>query len=259
MKNWKDGRKLITVICENCKKSFNKTSSEYKRSEKNNKKHFCSKECGYQDKENKKINFCKFCGNEITGRDKRKIFCSHNCSASYNNGKRKISEETKKIMSEARIKNLNNSEIKIKYDNNPNYCKTCNNELPFNIRNSFFCSKECRITYNRKDLTPYQIYYRNCQFKFGLSDYPNEFDFTLIEKYGWYQAKNHGNNLGGISRDHMISIKYGFENNIDFKIISHPANCKLMIHNENVSKHKNCSITLDDLLIKIEDWNKKYN
>ena len=88
---------------------------------------------------------------------------------------------------------------------------------------------------------------------------PEEFDFELIKRYGWYKAKNHGNNLTGISRDHMVSIKYGFEHNVDPKIISHPANCKLMIHSENVRKYNKCSITLEELLVRIENWNKKYN
>ena len=42
-------------------------------------------------------------------------------------------------------------------------------------------------------------------------------ELNLIKKYGWYKAKNHGNNLNGISRDHMLSIADGFKNSIDPK------------------------------------------
>lgn len=80
-----------------------------------------------------------------------------------------------------------------------------------------------------------------------------------MQNIGWYKAKNKGNNLNGVSRDHIISVKYGFENNIDPKIISHPANCQLLRHNDNVSKGKNNHITLQELLLKIEEWDKKYN
>ena len=56
----------------------------------------------------------------------------------------------------------------------------------------------------------------------------------------------------------MISVKYGYENNIDPKIISHPANCMLLRHNDNVSKHKKCSLALAQLLEKIQIWDIKY-
>ena len=101
-------------------------------------------------------------------------------------------------------------------------------------------------------------YRQACVFKFALNDYPDEFDFSLIEKYGWYRPKNRGNNLNGISRDHMVSVRYGFDNDIDPEIISHPANCQLMRHKENVSKHIYCEITLEELQERIEVWNNKY-
>lgn len=65
-------------------------------------------------------------------------------------------------------------------------------------------------------------------------------------------------NLNGISRDHIISINYGFKNNIDYKIISHPANCQLLRHSENSKKYTKCDLTLKELLNKIKKWNKKY-
>jgi hypothetical protein len=63
-------------------------------------------------------------------------------------------------------------------------------------------------------------------------------DGSLIEKYGWYKAKNNGNNLGGVSRDHMLSVSEGYKLSIDPYFLSHPANCKLMVHSENISKNK---------------------
>lgn len=122
------------------------------------------------------------------------------------------------------------------------------------------CSNNCGQTYRHKDIDQTSLkYYRlRCQFNFALSDYPDEFDFSLIEEHGWYKAKNRGNNLNGISRDHMVSVKYGWENNISPEIIAHPANCKLLQHSLNVSKFDSCSITYDELLKRIEEWNNKY-
>ena len=66
------------------------------------------------------------------------------------------------------------------------------------------------------------------------------------------------NNLDGVSRDHMFSVREGFEKGIDPKIISHPANCRLMIHNENISKNKKSFITIEELLDRIEKFEQKY-
>lgn len=101
-------------------------------------------------------------------------------------------------------------------------------------------------------------YRQLCEFKFNLKDYPDEFDFSLIEKYGWYKAKNRGDNPGGISRDHMYSIKDGFINNIPPEIMSHPTNCKLMRQYKNNIKNSKSSITIKELYKRIEDWKKKY-
>jgi hypothetical protein len=108
---------------------------------------------------------------------------------------------------------------------------------------------------NRSELVNYRA---NCSFKFNLKDFPNEFDFLLIEKHGWYLPKNRGNNLFGVSRDHAVSVRYGFDNNIPPEHLAHPANCVLMQHNKNVSKGIKNTISYEELLLKIETWNKKY-
>ncbi len=104
-----------------------------------------------------------------------------------------------------------------------------------------------------------KIEYRNaCKFNFNLADYPNEFNFQLVEEYGWYKAKNNGDNLTGISRDHMYSVAEGYKNKISPELLSHPANCKLMQHTLNKKKNTNCSITIEELYNRIEQWNIKY-
>ena len=107
----------------------------------------------------------------------------------------------------------------------------------------------------RSDLANYRA---DCTFKFNLSDFPDEFDFSLIEAYGWYKPKNRGNNLNGVSRDHAISVRYGFDNGIPAYHLSHPANCILMKHGDNVAKYTRNSFTYEELLQRIDRWNKKY-
>lgn len=117
--------------------------------------------------------------------------------------------------------------------------------------NKKFCSSDCRIKYYNNIRTDFENYKIECAFKFSVNDYPLLFDLQLIEKYGWYSPTNKKNNLLGISRDHMYSIKDGFENGIDPKLICHPANCKLMQHKENQLKKTKSSITIEELLKRI--------
>lgn len=101
-------------------------------------------------------------------------------------------------------------------------------------------------------------YRADCAFKFNLSDFSDEFDFTLIESYGWYKPKNRGNNLSGVSRDHAVSVRYGFDNSLPPEHLAHPANCVLMQHGKNVSKGKKNTMSYEELLNRIEAWDKKY-
>lgn len=146
-------------------------------------------------------------------------------------------------------------------------CKICGVE--FFLRNKKSrqesCNRKCGAKavqiargYDKIDKESLKYYRSRCAFQFALSDYPEEFDFSLVEKYGWYSAKNHGDNLEGVSRDHIVSVRYGFDNKIDPEIISHPANCRLLPHNQNVSKGADSGMTVEDLLVKIEAWNLKY-
>lgn len=101
-------------------------------------------------------------------------------------------------------------------------------------------------------------YRQLCVFKFGVKSYPNELELKLIEKYGWYKAKNRGDNPIGISRDHLFSVYEGFKNGILPYYLRHPANCKLIRQIDNSKKHSKSSITFDELLNKIQNWNSKY-
>jgi hypothetical protein len=144
-------------------------------------------------------------------------------------------------------------------------CEYCGEKYSTKKQTQKFCSIECATKHrslkyynNLSDRKLKHLYDYNCRFQFALNSYPNEFDFSLIEKYGWYKAKNRGNNLNGISRDHIYSRDKGFENLIDPYIISHPANCQLLRHNDNASKHSDCDIELESLIEKIQKWNQKY-
>jgi hypothetical protein len=139
-------------------------------------------------------------------------------------------------------------------------CPVCHEEFSSKKKQQIYCSNSCRgISQRKRDLHSLNGYRAECQFRFSLKDYPEEFDFTLIEKYGWYSASNRGGNLKGVTRDHIVSVAYGFENNLDPKLISHPANCQLMLHGENAAKNGRCDISMPELELKIKEWNAKYS
>ena len=169
---------------------------------------------------------------------------------------RKLSESTKRKLSgdnHPKRKGKNLPPVVITKE-----CLYCNSNFQSRYGKQKYCSQKCYSLYVESNKTAFENYRIKCAFNFNIYDYPNEFDLNLIETHGFYRPSNKGNNLNGISRDHRISIRYGFDNLIDPKIISHPANCKLMKQNENSSKKTGCSISLDELEILIEKWNEKY-
>ena len=186
-------------------------------------------------------------------------------NAAYNNvirDRKPVSDNIKKKLARNLLKaSIGENGLKEhdEYNKNPKLCINCGNKIEFRFRNTHTnCSNDCRKEYNRKHMDEYSIYKADCKFKFALNDYPEELDFSLIEKHGWYKAKNNGDNIGGISRDHMYSIRDGFENGISAELIAHPANCELMIHSNNISKNKKSSITLNELEKRIIKFKEKY-
>lgn len=139
-------------------------------------------------------------------------------------------------------------------------CKYCDEKFKKKNQRHKFCSRKCagKNRFKHVDKKSLSYYRQLCSFKFSIKNYPQEFNSDLIKEHGWYSASNRDNNMDGVSRDHMVSVKYGFQNNIDPRIIKHPANCRLILQKNNASKGMNCEITLDTLINKITIWNKKY-
>jgi hypothetical protein len=198
---------------------------------------------------------CKNCGEIINKTiSDEKQFCNSSCAAHYNNKGRKHSEETKEKIRKSLVKNtIHVSIIKEKTKKKPKItriCKNCKKEKVMGKHKSI-CD-DCRIDY-------YHVYRPSCEFDFNLSDYSNEFDFDLIKEHGWYSPTNKKNNLNGVSRDHLYSVKDGYLHKVDPNIIKHPANCRLMKHQENNVKNVYSIITLEELQIRISQWNNKYS
>jgi hypothetical protein len=161
--------------------------------------------------------------------------------------KRKLSEEHKKNIEQA-----NNFNRKQKIVRSCLECSLAMNCRPSDKRK--FCTPGCWANYTEKNKEPFLLYRQRCNFDFNVSDFINKFDLALVEQYGWYSPSNKGNNLNGVSKDHMVSVRTGFELGIDPEIIKHPANCKIMLHRQNQSKREKSSITIEELLERIRSW-----
>lgn len=192
---------------------------------------------------------CKNCGNSFESYVKEhRLFCSKSCSATFNNSNKIHTETTKQKISQ-KLKNIPRKRKKVLKENVNRKCKICG-ELRVSKKHKAIC-ENCKIDY-------YQFYRQECNFKFSVFDYPAEFDLHLIETYGWYSPSNKRNNLNGVTKDHMYSVMDGYKNKISSNIISHPANCKLMLYSDNSSKKDNSSISLEDLLNRISYWEQLY-
>lgn len=141
-------------------------------------------------------------------------------------------------------------------------CPACGENWVLSESDRKYCSHECHMEDLRVDPSESRSKYRKeCKFDFNLWHYPEEFDLDLIREHGMYRSANMEDpNLNGVVRDHRVSIMYGWRNEVDPEVISHPANCELMLHKENISKNDGCSITVKELKRRIEeDWEEKYS
>lgn len=96
-------------------------------------------------------------------------------------------------------------------------------------------------------------YKQECKFRFNMFTTPNIVGYHLLENYSTKYQVFTSHPLC-LHKDHMISISYGWDNKIDSKIISHPANCRIISGLDNVRKGTDCSITLEELIKRIDEW-----
>lgn len=207
---------------------------------------------------------CNKCNKSITVMEREfkfpsreKYYCGKSCSQS-----RIRTQVVKDKISQTLLDKINSGELIVfgghKAEYETRICPECNGSFQVNkIVSKTFCSVSC-VRKNKKTSDEFLAYKHACAFKFNVWQYPEEFNLDLIKEHGWYKAANRGNNLTGVSRDHKISVMFGWENKIPPEIIAHPANCELMQHAKNISKHAGCSILLEQLLDTINIWNAKY-
>lgn len=119
-------------------------------------------------------------------------------------------------------------------------------------------SKDGVINYNKKIgklITDEKVvYYKQCQFNFDPYRYDFIPGYPLLMDYGIYHPINNPN---GVCRDHMLSKAFGWSNQIDPIIISHPANCQFLLNNDNIKKNSDSWISFEDLQERISQWDSR--
>lgn len=233
---------------------------------------------------------CINCGISLPYKIRKNKFCSSSCAAKSNNSKR--SKETINKQRETLKNNFFpytairqcskcgkfHTKIHAKFCSSA--CKPVRGKdknsrggrpklkWPFTkVKPCAHCGKymaNIRLTYCESCSPNIRHYRSRAAFKFNVYDYPDKFNLSLIDRHGWfspngYKRRNKTPNLNGISRDHLYSVADGFKNDVDPKVLAHPANCQLILHNGpngNSSKNSKSSISLQELLKRIDAWEK---
>ena len=246
-------RNIYIKICKWCQTEFETFDKRRK---------FCCQYCSgkfsgeSQKRKNKK---CITCNKEFYPNYSTQKFCSHSCSATYTNTGRIVSKETiKKLRILCSDNNLYSKTALIKLRNaissNRNhpdiwgvysivYFRTC-----IRCKSTFTATNKAFLCDIHKYPRPRDKY----NFQFNIFNYPDLFELELIKKYGFYNSVSNPN---GITRDHRVSAMESLQNDYDVYYITHPINCKLMFWDENIKKNSNSSITYEQLVKEVDEYN----
>lgn len=217
---------------------------------------------------------CAFCGNKI---HRKKKFCNQSCAAKFNNANRTEEQHKKqgKTLSASKSPATINgvcvlcSNAYSTTNKRQNICDICSKLHSTDKQKRVhaitrFCPKcnKFEFTFGRfqaetcatcRTLVEYRT---ACTFTHDLNMYPSEYQLVLLKEHGMFHPKK---NPKGVSRDHLYSVFDGYNNKVDPSIMKHPANCQLMLQEDNTRKNSNSSITLDELLERIKLWNERYS
>ena len=189
--------------------------------------------------------YCKHCNKIIPYENSQNVFCNRSCSASFSNlnrtyTKKKIKQlrPTKQQLYNLLVDGPYSKLIRCE-------CKHCN-IIKLYRQAQRYCNN-CKHLYSHDGRAKFW-------FTFNVFHYPGLFDLSLITTYGF---RNNITNPNGITRDHKVSVNDAIRNNYDPYYIKHPMNCQLMFFDENNKKKTNSSITYDELVRLVDDYDDK--
>ena len=239
-----------TRNCIQCQVEYQPTHKEQK---------YCSLGCANKNRRYVKKYYnknCSFCQKEfiVNSHNKKQKFCSKSCSAKNTNKKYPIKRNRMKpVQSSMRYRKKLRKHVTHKLEH-PDIlgqysiiffcqCLHCK-KIFFSKHKKRYCSEHYNYT-NRNNKTKYRF------SKNIIENNQHLFDMSMIEKYGYYHSID---NPTGVTKDHRVSVWESIQNDYDPYYITHPLNCELMLFSDNSSKNEKSSITYDDLVKSVNNY-----
>lgn len=193
---------------------------------------------------------CPECNEVIAYAKRQNRFCSQTCSAKFNNkkayGQRKYGPAKTNYLTNHQRRQQKNNIVGPYSPLCKSKCRVCE-KLIISRYQKKYCDEHGE-QYSHNGRAKYW-------FTFKLSEYPDLFDFELIRKYGMRSRDK--SNIGGVVRDHKVSVADAIKNNYDPRYIKHPLNCELLLNGDNARKHAKSSITYDELVTLVDEYERK--
>ncbi len=273
--------------CAQCTQKF----TIHRSSQKNQK--FCSNLCATSAMQmhQKEIACLQCAGSLNRGQFK---FCSQSCAATYNNTKRGKHSLERKIKIREGVYRSNNKTSTGSYNPEMPRCLQCNKICK--RWNSKYCSKQCssqsrilpvdrfgeKINTKIKIPKPFNCSCAHCGLKFtnktqkkyctahaelyshngrarywfsiNVYKHPDLFDLESLTRVGFRSRIN----PNGYTRDHKVSVNEAIKNNYDPYYIKHVMNCELMLWEENNKKNTRSSITYQELVKLVDEYDSQH-
>lgn len=80
---------------------------------------------------------------------------------------------------------------------------------------------------------------------------------TLVKDVGFRKTKGSNLNINGLTRDHKVSVNEAIRNNYDPYYIKHPLNCESMLFSDNNKKNTKSSISYEELVRIVAEFERK--
>lgn len=106
-------------------------------------------------------------------------------------------------------------------------------------------AEEQQLYIDRHD--SYSRYRYDCRFKIDATNISLIKGYDLLLQNGLYSEQN----PNGVVKDHRVSVKYGYDNDVPAEMIGHIKNCEFLRFRDNLAKSKGCSLSLESLLEEI--------
>lgn len=230
----------FTKICEHCSNNF-LVSNSSRRHQK-----FCNPVCYKKAVKNpNQLSSCARC-NKPLGRH-QKMYCSQSCAAITNNHaypkrKKKIRDVKPKVLKVSKRPKILKDNLSPKVFNC--VCAHCGVKFVTSKQRKY-CNSH-RDCYSHKGRARYW-------FSINVFKYPDLFDLEALKKIGFRSREN----PDGYTRDHKVSVNEAIRHDYDPYYIKHVMNCELMLWPENNKKNTKSSITYEELVKMVDEYDRK--